>query len=230
MAKGKKRFSLATKIVCGIAALLVIFVAVYFARMQSETLKMSPLDTGEVIPGIFAIRNGFANFYLLEISDQGRYIAIDAGRSASKARNELNRLGISSDDIIAVLLTHTHMDHRGGLSVFDKAVIYGGENAKSGSISETLTEGELTVIAGFTIQCISTQGHSDDSVCYLIDGKYLFTGDTLSLQNDEVGLHNSFFNKSDEQQQVDIEKLAALSGVQYVFTTHYGYTNNAIFP
>jgi len=230
MTKGKKRFSLATKIVCGIVALLVIFVAAYFARMQYETSKMSPLDTGELIPGIIAIRDSFANFYLLEINGQGQYIAIDAGRGASKTRNELNRLEISSDNIVAVLLTHTHMDHKGGLSVFDKAAVYGGENAKSRNISKALAEGELIVIAGVIVQCISTPGHSDDSVCYLIDGKYLFTGDTLSLQTDEVNLHNSLFNKSDEQQQADIKKLAALSGVQYVFTAHYGYTDNAIFP
>jgi glyoxylase-like metal-dependent hydrolase (beta-lactamase superfamily II) len=191
---------------------------------------MSPLDTGELIPGVFVIRDGFANSYLLESSDPGRYIAIDAGRGAPKIRGELSRLGISSDDIIVVLLTHTHMDHRGGLSVFDKAAVYAGENAKSGSESKTLAEGELTVIAGMTIRCISTPGHTDDSVCYLIDGKYLFTGDTLSLQGDEVRLFNSFFNNSDEMQKADIERLAALSGVQYVFSAHYGYTDHAVFP
>ena len=71
---------------------------------------------------------------------------------------------------------------------------------------------------------MSIPGHTADSVCYLIDDRHLFTGDTLRLHGDEVSLFNSLFNDSDEQQKADIKKLAELSGVQYIFTAHYGFT------
>ena len=226
MAKKKSRRGL--KIIIGLVALLVIAAGTYFVLMLSQTSGMTPLDTQEVSPGIFAVRDGFVNFYLYKVDD--KYIAVDAGTSVSNAKDELNRLGISSDDVIAVLLTHTHGDHTGALSVFDKAVVYAGANARSGKVSKTLADGEITEIAGASVECIFTPGHADDSVCYLIDGKVLFAGDTLSLRDNQVGLFNSFFNKSDDVQKADIERLAALSGVQIVFSAHYGFTDHAVFP
>ena len=85
-------------------------------------------------------------------------------------------------------------------------------------------------IEGISVKCFDTPGHYEDSVSYLINGDVLFTGDNLSLRNNNVGLFVSRFNSSDEQQQLDIKKLAGITGVQYIITAHFGFTDRAIFP
>ena len=220
------------KIIIGLVMLLLISGGVFFSKMKYELSKMKPLDTYEVIPGLFAVRNGHVNFFLLKSGE--KYIAVDAGENIAKTREELTGLGISSDDVIAILLTHSHLDHTGALSVFDNATIYAGENIKSiksrsNIINKTLADGETVEISNVQIQCIFTPGHTADSVCYLIDGKYLFVGDTLSLQGSKIGLFNSFYNKSDSTQKADIERLAGLNGVEHIVSAHYGFTDKAIF-
>ena len=217
--------------IINLIALLLITGAGFFIKMKYEQSKMKPLDTQEVIPGIFVVRNDFVNFFLLKNGE--KYIAIDTGEDISKTKEELNRLGILSDDVIAIFLTHNHSDHIGALSIFDKAIVYARKKIKSQNanvLNKTLADNETVEISNFQIQCIFAPGHTSDSVCYLIDGKYLFVGDTLSLQDNKVGLFNSFYNKSDDIQKADIKKLAELNSMEYIFSAHYGITDKAIFP
>lgn len=227
MEKKKRKRRIIIIAAISVAALVAVIVGINVIMMLSESSKMNPLDTGDVIPGVYVIKDGFVNVYLLDAGG-GKYVAIDAGTSASNVKKGLDMLGISGEDVIAVLLTHTHADHTGALNVFSNAAIYGNASNFS-KISVTLSDGGKTEVAGFSVQCISTPGHSGDSVCYLIDGKYLFTGDTLSLNNDKVELFNSTFNSSDEQQRADIDKLSSIGGVSYIFTAHYGFTSRAVF-
>ena len=228
MKRSKRRIVII--IIISLAALLLIASGAYLIVFKIATSKMNPSETGELIPGFLAVNTGYVSFYLIKADGNKKYIAIDAGMGASKAREGLQHLGISADDITAVLLTHAHADHTGALSLFDKAVVYAGGNTESGKVSKKLKDGETTVISGIQVQCIYTPGHTNDSVCYLINNSYLFSGDTLSLQDNQVGMFISLFNKSDETQAADIKRLAALSGVKYVFSAHHGYTDRAVFP
>lgn len=229
MVKGEKN-RMVIKIALSVVALLLIAGVSVFIKIKYEQSKMRPLDTGEIIPDIFAVKNSFVNFYLIKSGDQ--YIAVDAGANRATTEDELRTLGISSDDVVAVLITHAHGDHTGAVDMFGNAAVYVGKNGTTSRITEyeVLSDGDSIELLGTSIQCINTPGHTDGSVCYLIDGKYLFVGDTLSLQNNQVNLFNSFYNKSDKTQADSILKLAALKDVQYVFSAHYGFADNAIFP
>jgi glyoxylase-like metal-dependent hydrolase (beta-lactamase superfamily II) len=178
-----------------------------------------------ILPGIYAVNTGFVNMFLIKTDDG--YIAIDAGVNANTVEQGMAQLGILSDDVVAVLLTHTHGDHTAALKLFGKAVIYGG---KQGPADKVLADGETIEILGKEIRIISTPGHSGDSVCYLFDGVYLFTGDNMSLNGGKVELFNSFYNSSDEQQKADIDKLSRLSGVEYIITAHYGFAADPVYP
>jgi glyoxylase-like metal-dependent hydrolase (beta-lactamase superfamily II) len=198
---------------------------------QHELLREICLSTQELIPGIFVIKDDFVNFFLLKTDD--KYIAIDAGLNTSNSREEISRLDIYTDDVVAVFLTHCHGDHIGALSLFSNATVYAGENIlktiNKNLADRTMADGETKELAGISVQCVFTPGHTIDSVCYLVDNKYLFVGDTLSLHDNQVGLFISLFNDSDELQKDDIKKLAEMD-VKYVFSSHYGFTDKAVFP
>ena len=215
-------------VILAAAAVVVALVAAaggYMLKMRGEQQKMSALRTGEFLPGVYAINCDFVNMFLVDCGDS--YIAVDAGGSMDGVKSGLSELGISSDDVSAVLMTHTHGDHTAGLGLFDKAVVYG----MNGSVaSQIVSDGETLAINGRAFQVIATPGHMDDSACYLMDGVYLFAGDNLSLADGRVGMFNSVYNKSDERQKADIARLSGYSDVRYVITAHYGFAEKPVFP
>lgn len=224
MAKtGSKRKMLI--IIAAIVTVIFFIGGGFVFKMINEQKTMNALETGEFLPGIYAVNNVFVNLFLIKNGDT--YIAIDAGSDVNGVKEGLSQLGISSDDVTAVLMTHTHGDHTAGLKIFDKATVYG---VNPRVVNRILSDGETFTVDGKEVRCFSTPGHTDDSVCYLYDGKYLFAGDNMSLKDNKVELFNSVYNKSDDQQRIDIAKLAELSGVEYIITAHYGYTNAPVFP
>jgi glyoxylase-like metal-dependent hydrolase (beta-lactamase superfamily II) len=225
MAKKKSKRKLVVIIIICVVAALLIAAGGSLLKMNSEQKKMKPIDTGEFLPGIYAVKTGYVNMFLIK-ADAG-YIAVDTGASENDVKQSLAQLGVSSDEVAAVLMTHTHGDHTAALKLFDKASIYG---ANQGVANKTVSDGDVLEVLGKEFRVIAATGHADDSVCYLYDGKYLFAGDNISLDGNKVGMFNSVFNKSDEQQKADIEKLAGLQGVEYIITAHYGFTDNYVFP
>ncbi|WP_263769466.1 hypothetical protein [Propionivibrio soli] len=60
------------------------------------------------------------------------------------------------------------------------------------------------------------------STAYLFNGKTLFTGDTLALENDHVTPFNERFNMDTALQRESISKLARLQGITRIATAHSG--------
>jgi glyoxylase-like metal-dependent hydrolase (beta-lactamase superfamily II) len=224
----KNRLSKKKIVVLCIIAAVVIIALVTVLPMLAQFSNMRPVDTQEVIPGIYAVKDGYVNVYLVE-ADEG-YIVVDAGSGASGVEKGLDELGISANEIKAVLLTHTHGDHTGAMSLFGDRPVYGGAATNSPLITETFSDGETKEIAGREISCIFTPGHYVDSVVYIIDGVYMFAGDTLSLSDGKAGLFNSAFNNSDAVQAEDIKKLSQVSGIKYILSAHHGYTDSPVWP
>jgi glyoxylase-like metal-dependent hydrolase (beta-lactamase superfamily II) len=81
-------------------------------------------------------------------------------------------------------------------------------------------------VSGITVRGILTPGHTPGAMCFLIDEKYLFTGDSMSLLDGKVGLFNEMFNVDSEIQRESLKKLQNLEGVEYIFTAHYGATDD----
>ena len=70
-----------------------------------------------------------------------------------------------------------------------------------------------------------TPGHTIDSVCYLVDGKYLFVGDLFVTTND-----SPFEKRYDKDLQLLYrEKMLELESAKYVFTGHFGLLKNIKF-
>lgn len=62
-----------------------------------------------------------------------------------------------------------------------------------------------------------TPGHTPGSMCYLVNGRDLFTGDSLSLKAGRAGLFNEFFNMDSETQKKSLRKLKNTPGVQFIY-------------
>lgn len=81
----------------------------------------------------------------------------------------------------AVLLTHKHDDHIGGVTAFKRyfpdVPIYGPQECADKGATHIVSEGEI-VTAYYRIQVIPTGGHTAQHVSYMTDG-HLFCGDTL---------------------------------------------------
>jgi glyoxylase-like metal-dependent hydrolase (beta-lactamase superfamily II) len=67
----------------------------------------------DAAPGVHRVADAYTNWYLIE--DGGRLTVVDAGVPSSwdSLLEALPRLGFTSGDIAAVVLTHAHFDHVG---------------------------------------------------------------------------------------------------------------------
>ncbi|MEW5797010.1 MAG: MBL fold metallo-hydrolase [Candidatus Zixiibacteriota bacterium] len=87
-----------------------------------------------------------------------------------------------------VLDTHIHADHLSrscSLAGQAGASLWLPEQRRVSFTYRPLHEGETLAFGKSTLTCLSTPGHTRESVCYVIDNRWLLTGDTLFL--DTVG-------------------------------------------
>jgi len=228
-------------IVCVVIIVLILLLcSLFVVRIYTDIRKMSSLETQQVIDQVYAVQDTFVNLFLIKSGDT--YIAVDAGNNVEHVRQELEILQIDPQNVTAVFLTHTDADHVAALKLFSKATIYlsgaeeqmiNGQTARflflKNSLDcsyEMLEDNQIFDISGLQVKGILTPGHTPGSMCYLINGTYLFTGDSTNLQNGKINEFNDLFNMDSETQRISLRKLAKLSRVKYVFTAHYGFTDN----
>jgi len=87
----------------------------------------------------------------------------------------------------AILVTHYHWDHVGGVADLQRqshCELIGPGSMLIPAPDRTVADGDVLDIGGVTIQVIATPGHTQNSVCYYIPGQsgaegIVYTGDTL---------------------------------------------------
>ena len=237
--KAKRRLPLAVKIILGLLVVVLLCGGGLFAKMSYEQSIMTPLPTGEVIPGVYAVNNGFVNSYLVSSGEE--YLMVDGGNDLGKTESALLQLGIPAEKVKAVLLTHSDADHVASLSLFPAAQVYlpalesqmiDGTTRRSpmgyNHLDREVTfleDGQELEALGKVVRCFATPGHTPGSMSYLFDG-YLFVVDSLSLQEGKAAPFNAFDNMDSEVQKESIKKLAANAQGDYIFAAHYGCTDD----
>ncbi len=111
---------------------------------------------------------------------------------------------------IAILVTHTHMDHiyylDEYLSIYPKIKVVGHPKSKINSLKDNfipVDDNSQINIGNLNIKTIHTPGHYFDSICYYLQN-IIFTGDTLFVgrtgrtvdkKSDIEKLYDSVYNK-----------------------------------
>ncbi len=176
------------------------------------------------------------NSYFL-VNDDNQAVVIDSGENYKKIKQVEQEYGFT---IKALLLTHAHFDHSGNakklqddgvkvyISKLDAPKLLNEDNLGSSFgrkfdylVADYVFEDEQVLsICGFNILVISTPGHTDGSVCFLVENA-LFTGDTLFFGS--VG--RTHFKSGNRVVMISsIKKLYALEGDYSVYPGHDEFT------
>jgi len=178
------------------------------------------------------------------VADGSTFIGIDAGASLPRTRAGFAALNLKPGQLTALFLTHADQDHCRSLPLFDNAQIFlsqaeidmitGRQTRMFGIFRNelpesysALTDSQIVSFGNISVRAIATPGHTPGSMSYLVNDRFLFTGDTLRLKRNEAGLFSPrFFNMDEAAQKESIRQLARLSHIDYLCTGHHGITGN----
>ena len=228
------------------------------SRMYRGKEIFKPLNTGWIDENVACVREWVANIFFYRKGDTT--IMIDAGYNYDRLAEKMAWLGIAPKSVRHILITHQDTDHVGAVEadspgLFKKAKLYIGEVENrylTGEVrrrviyhlyrlpqvtihnkKQLLKDGETLRIGDIKIKCFLVPGHTWGHMVYLIDDRYLFTGDTLWFGADGG---YSFISTLAEDNKLAVKSLAVLKaklkklGVQPLFITgHTGWTDDFSF-
>ncbi|WP_203461897.1 hydroxyacylglutathione hydrolase [Enterobacter cloacae] len=118
------------------------------------------------------------NYIWVLVDDERRCVIVDPGESAPVLQ-AIKENGWQPE---AILLTHHHHDHTGGVpelrARFPHLVVYGPAEAQDKGITQVVEEGENILIREWEFSVFATPGHTLGHLCFY-SKPYLFCGDTL---------------------------------------------------
>jgi hydroxyacylglutathione hydrolase len=160
----------------------------------------------------------FQDNYLWLLHDGRRALVVDPG----DAQPVLARLQRDRLQLEAILVTHHHADHIGGLDALRDATgaaVWGPARERIPEPLTRVAEGDTVNALGLSFRVIDVPGHTAGHIAYYcadIDGAPLvFCGDTLFS-----GGCGRLFEGTPAQMLSSLEKLAALPGTTKVCCTH----------
>ncbi len=165
------------------------------------------------------------NYIWLIISDGGNATAVIDPGDAAPVQEALARLGLRLE---AILCTHHHGDHVGGVAglVTGKPVpVYGPAREGIHTVTRPVVEGDTISLAGLgvTLRVLDIPGHTRGHVAYYGAGM-LFCGDTLF----SAGC-GRLFEGTAAQMHHSLQRLADLPGDTRVYCGHEYTESNLRF-
>lgn len=186
-----------------------------------RSLLPAPLPTGKLRGDLWAVRDGFVNFYVMR--GPGGLVCVDVGWRPGHIRKAFAGMGLDSEEVVAVLLTHSHWDHAWGAGAFPSATRWAASNRRC----RLVTDGEVLTLAGLRVRPIACPGHTDDSMAYVVEGGGLFTGDAIWLRAGMAQPNPSWFNRENGSLRESLGRLARLEGLGGLYTGHTGWAPDA---
>lgn len=159
----------------------------------------------------------FSDNYLWLLERDGRAAVVDPGDPAVV----LAALAERDLRLDAILITHHHPDHIGGLAALKaatgaQAVGPEAESAKIAGLDRLLADGDAVEVLGHRFDVLAVPGHTLGHIAYFQpDQRRLFCGDTLF-----VGGCGRLFEGTPAQMHASLSRLAALPDDTAVHCAH----------
>ncbi|MEW8691627.1 MAG: hydroxyacylglutathione hydrolase [Candidatus Thiodiazotropha endolucinida] len=166
------------------------------------------------ITGVTAFEDNY--IWMVKNPASSQVVAVDPGDETPV----LAWLEQQDCDLSAILITHHHYDHVGGIAELREAYpdieVYGPANESIRGVTHPLEEGDRPRIAGLNanLQVLEVPGHTQGHIAYFGEGA-LFCGDTLFTAG-----CGRVFSGTFEQLSDSLQRIAALPGDTSIYCAH----------
>ena len=169
----------------------------------------------------------FSDNYIWLLHDEHQALVVDPG-DAEPVLQALHRLDLKLD---AILVTHHHPDHTGGVAALREATgarVFGPGREVIPEPLTRLSQGQQLQLLGLTFEVMDVPGHTAGHIAYfcqdLDQAPLLFCGDTLFS-----GGCGRLFEGTPQQMLASLDALAALPAATRVCCTHEYTLSNLKF-
>lgn len=162
--------------------------------------------------------------YIWTLTDnEGKCLIVDPG----EAQPVVEKVKANGWQPVAILLTHHHNDHVGGVKTllehFPDIEIFGPQETADKGAKTLVSEGDQVSVLGMTFDVIATPGHTLGHISYY-SAPYLFCGDTMFS-----GGCGRLFEGTAEQMYQSFQKLNTLPEETLVCCAHEYTLSNLTF-
>ena len=228
------------------------------SKLYRGTQIFKPLNTGRIDEHVSCVREWIANIFFY--TKDGVTIMIDAGYNYERLKEKMGWLDIDPSSIHHILITHQDTDHVGALEtdsdqLFRDATVYLSEienryitgekrrkvihglyklpMVKMDNERRLLQNHQFLDIEGIRVECILVPGHTWGHMVYLIDNRYLFTGDTIWFGADGGYSFSAMLAESNKVAKGSLKKLEIDLRMRNrkisVITGHTGWSDDLDF-